>query len=338
MSAIQQLGHITLEQAVHDLGSVNPDLAGIYSPQYEDKEVQRYIHKQFLDDAAHYASNYQNNDYWLHLMQGLAQQLPWQADSELEVLDIGSGAGNTLFALFQSYPQSHIIASDLSVPLLNILKQHYQQHHSQHHCTALQLNAEAFIFAPEQFDLIVGGAILHHLYHPEKTLAQSYKALKPEGYAAFFEPFEMGYQTLSLILRQLWEMNKQSHFGKIERPIIQLFKRLYKELSLRSNQDKSARIFQKMDDKWLFSRPYFEEIGKDLGFESVHCYSLHSTETIFADQINTWLRLQFGKDLSHLPRWARQHIQMMDKHYSASVRAELFTEGGVLFKKAANKL
>ena len=334
MKAMRQLGKIQLQQDIHDLGEINPHFAGIYSPHYDDQEIQRYIHKQFLQDADQYAANYQNLEYWQYLMQGLAQQLPWTKQQNIQVLDIGSGSGNTLFALFKHYPNSQIIASDLSIPLLKILKQHYQQHYSQHHCHALQLNAEAFIFAPAQFDLIIGGAILHHLFHPEKTLEQAHYALKPGGYATFFEPFEAGYQTLSLILRQLWEMNKQHHFGKIERPVIQLFKRLYKELSLRSQPDKSAKIFQKMDDKWLFSQQYFTEIAQQIGFKTVHCYPLHSTETTFQDQINTWLQLQLQQDLNHLPNWAKQHIKSMDKHYSKWIRQDLFTEGGVLLQKA----
>ncbi len=32
----------------------------------------------------------------------------------------------------------------------------------------MQLNAEELVFEDAQFDLDVGSAILHHLFHPEK--------------------------------------------------------------------------------------------------------------------------------------------------------------------------
>lgn len=45
-------------------------------------------------------------------------------------------------------------------------------------------------FRPDSFDMVVGGAILHHPLDGTKALAAAYRALKPGGVALFLEPFE----------------------------------------------------------------------------------------------------------------------------------------------------
>ena len=46
--------------------------------------------------------------------------------------------------------------------------------------------------SPGVADLAVGAAILHHILDPAKVLASCHRALKPGGWAIFFEPFEAG--------------------------------------------------------------------------------------------------------------------------------------------------
>src|SRR5208337_3692469 len=119
------------------------------------------------------------------------------------ILDLGSGGGNTVFALHELYPKARMIASDLSVPLLRILKANLERHHEAMSCSIVQMNAEEIVFRDDQMDLVVGGSILHHLFTPEKTLRECYRVLKPGGSAVFFEPFELGNQILALIFKQL---------------------------------------------------------------------------------------------------------------------------------------
>lgn len=73
----------------------------------------------------------------------------------------------------------------------------------------MQLNAEELIFESGEIDLVVGGAILHHLFDPSKTLKEAYKVLKPGGYAIFYEPFEAGNQIVKLIFERILERNEQ---------------------------------------------------------------------------------------------------------------------------------
>lgn len=320
---------------LQDLGNIRSEWAGILSPMYNDEIVHKYIHSQFLEEAEHYIERYQSLDYWTGLLR-LAQEHMVGKGPE-KILDIGSGAGNTIFGLFELYPTASIIASDLSLPLLKGLKDFYLQKYANRSCIIMQLNAEELIFQEHQFDLVVGGAILHHLLSPEKTLAQSAKVLKAGGHAVFFEPFEIGNQLIALILKHLLQVNSSlSRFDRKRRmapKIVRFFERLCKDFEVRKGIDKSGEIFQRIDDKWLFTRSYFEDQAQATGFQRVHVYPLHGTVNQFSSQIQTYLRLGLQTDYKALPEWAREYISKMDQHFTPEVRRELLIEGCVIFDK-----
>ncbi len=320
---------------LHDLGEFNDEWQGILSPLYDDGLTEKYIHAQFLNEASAYVENYQNLEYWRFLLKQAQAHLSFDSAHELKILDIGSGGGNTLFPLFELYPDAAFVASDLSVPLLKLLKQHYEQSYSRYSCEIVQLNAEELIFEENQFDLIVGAAILHHLFVPEKTLEQCFKILKPGGYALFFEPFELGNQIIVLILKQLLEKNK--HFWltgrRLPLKVVRLFKTLCRGFELRKGTDKTGEKLRKLDDKWFFTKSYFEDTGVSAGFSEIRIYPLHDTATIFSDQIKTYLRTGLQTNESLLPPWAEKHLAEMDEHFSPELRRELFTEAGILLRK-----
>ena len=193
--------------ALHDLAQLDVGCAGILSPLYEDNLVKEYIHEAFLEKADHYVDVYQRVPHWVHLLKIASRHLALDSLSSPLVLDLGSGGGNTVFALHELYPHARVIASDLSIPLLRILKANTDRHRDTLKCSVIQMNAEQILFRDNQMDLVVGGSILHHLFDPGKTLSECRRVLKPGGSAVFFEPFELGYQVLSLILKQLIRIN-----------------------------------------------------------------------------------------------------------------------------------
>jgi ubiquinone/menaquinone biosynthesis C-methylase UbiE len=71
-------------------------------------------------------------------------QLP--VDGPLTILDLGSGAGNTVFPLLDLYPNATLIASDLSIPLLRALRRKQVAEYGQRDCRVMQLNAEELVF------------------------------------------------------------------------------------------------------------------------------------------------------------------------------------------------
>lgn len=329
-----EIDGLTTTVELHDLGKIRQEWAGILSPLYGDDTVERYIHEQFLGEASHYVENYQSVAYWTSLLRNTQPSLPSKAPEK--ILDIGSGAGNTIFGLLELYPEASIVASDLSIPLLQMLKQHYDSvYGDSRNCAVVQLNAEDIVFEPDQFDLVVGGAILHHLFTPELTLVQCHKVLKPGGCAVFFEPFEIGYKILALALRQIVQINEYipSDYVRLPVKLVEFFTGMANEFDVRTGSDKSNEAYQHIDDKWLFTRAYFEKVCHSIGFRELILYPIHSVERQFSNQLNTFLHIGCQTDFSTLPPWVRDYVTMLDQQFSPEVRQEMIIEGCVILKK-----
>lgn len=101
------------------------------------------------------------------------------------------------------YPNSIVIASDLSIELLYLLKKNAFKLDIDNNLVLLQLNAEELNFEDNSFDLIMGSGVLHHLFAPEKTLKQCLKILKTGRHAIFYEPFENGNSIMGCIYRNI---------------------------------------------------------------------------------------------------------------------------------------
>jgi ubiquinone/menaquinone biosynthesis C-methylase UbiE len=316
-----------------DLGKVDPAWAGILSPVYEEKTIRKYVHEQFLEHADRYIDKYRSNEYAKWFLSLAQKHFSFdQTDHPLAILDLGSGAGNTFFPLLELYPTAYVIASDLSLPLLKALKQHQVQYYPDYSCSVIQLNAEDIIFECNQFDLVVGQAILHHLFSPEITIRESYRVLKSQGVALFFEPFEIGNQIIALTVKHLLTLNEY-YQEKIPGKIINFFKNLCWDFQLRKNTDKKNPIFQQIDDKWLFTKSYIERISKDAGFSDTIIYPLHPSLTFITDQIKTYLLLGLELEDTTLPQWARDHLHEIEEQFSPELRDELMTEGSIVLKK-----
>lgn len=349
-----QIGPFKFEKQLFDLGQYRDEWSGILSPLYDEEFVNKYIHAQFLEDAKTYIERYSDTDYWKYLLKMAQSHFSLPKSGRIKILDIGSGSGNTVFPLMELYPDSKMVASDLSIPLLKSLKDHYEQFYPSYPCFIIQLNAEELIFEEGSIDLVVGGAILHHLIDPRKTIAQCHRVLSPEGVAVFFEPFEAGNLVMSLILKQVLEINAglssypKSRYNSVasevktrtaERqpisPKITKFLGFYcNELDVRKGfNSKTDPVFEKMDDKWLFSKSFFEKIGEETGFRDTSVFSIHDTTHPFSGQMKTILRLGLGLEESALPGWVWSYLQEKDQHFSEELRGELLLEGCVIFTK-----
>lgn len=154
-----------------DLGDSNPALRGIFSPLYDQETVDHYVHALFQKNAQDYAERFTDTAYFLRLLSDAFSRIERRAEKrgDFRILDIGSGAGNTIFPLFTLCPDALVIASDLSLDLLVLLKEALAK--TERSCALLQLNVEELDFLPGSFDLVVGSAVLHHLFAPEKMFA-----------------------------------------------------------------------------------------------------------------------------------------------------------------------
>jgi len=320
-----------------DLGSVlGSRFTGILSPVYDDKTIRNYITSQFREHAESYAKAYTNIDYWNSLItiaiscSGLNEK----RDDNLMILDIGSGAGNTILPLITLFPNSDIIASDLSVDLLALLKEYIDKHlHFEHNKLLLfQLNAEELDFKPSTFDIVVGGSILHHLLSPEKAISGVHDVLKPGGCAIFFEPFEAGNVILELAYSEIIS-SFPGYSHSLPNETRAFLKAMIEDYRVRKGRDKSLEVYKQLDDKWLFTKSYFNELYERYNFSKMVIYPIHDTKQQFEYQTITNLRLGLGKGINALPEGAWNIIRKYDRVFSEDLKQELIIEACVIFVK-----
>lgn len=319
-----------------DLGDLgNERLRGIYSPNYDQRLVRRYVHAQFLEEAESYVKKYQNISYFHGLISDALEHVQLPRGRQMSILDIGSGAGNSIMPLLELFPGSLIIASDLSVELLSSLKQTLKHGQQEHACALLQLNAEELDFQPESFDIVLGAAILHHLFAPERAIEGCARILKKGGYAIFFEPFESG----NMILRMAYDdILRDPRSAKLTPQISRSLDAMIRGFDKRKGRDKSAPFYRDQDDKWLFTRSYFRDVGTRFDFAQCIIYPLHGTLHQFEKQTKVNLRLMLGRSNAAMPEWAWEVIRRYDNVFSDDVKEELLIEGCVIFQKGRSSL
>ena len=315
-----------------DLGDTNPALRGIFSPLYDQETVAHYVHALFQENAQGYAERYTDTAYFLRLLSDAFTRIERREEKRggLQILDIGSGAGNTIFPLLTLCPDALVIASDLSLDLLVLLKKALAETERAGSCALLQLNAEELDFLPESFDLVVGSAVLHHLFAPEKVFAGCARLLKPGGCAIFFEPFEAGNAVLCLIYRAILDDPKST---SLPTEVVACLRSQINECKVRQGRDKTLPVFQEYEDKWLFTQRYIGDMAHQYGFTSVEMYPIHACEQPFTRQTEVILRLAIEREPDALAPWAWEIIQTYDQHFSADLKSDLLIEGGIILKK-----
>ena len=131
-------------------------------------------------------------------------------------------------------------------------------------CRVTCVDAAEANYLPGVADLAVGAAILHHILEPAKVLASCHRALKPGGWAIFFEPFEAG----NTIVRMSYEhILARASASETQTDAMRLLQRMVADYTVRQ-RPKSDPVFLGLDDKWMFTRTYFERIRKEQGWAS----------------------------------------------------------------------
>jgi ubiquinone/menaquinone biosynthesis C-methylase UbiE len=330
--ACQKVCQKLYKYKLFDLGEITGDsrMRGICSPVYDESVVSKYVHAEFLEGASTYYEKYQNVAHFRALLSTALQRISVRSTRGLRILDLGSGAGNTVIPLLELCPDSFVIASDLSKELLAMLKRAVSERGLVRSCALLQLNAEELDFQPSSFDLVVGASILHHLLSPDRTIEGCARVLKKGGHAIFFEPFEIGIMILRLVYNAILD-DPRSRALPVD--VTNFLRGMIRDWDVRKGRDKSSPLYLQVDDKWLFTRKYFQELAERYGFSRCTIYPLHPTERQFENHALNDLRLVTGRGREALPEWALRMIQQCDLCFSDEVRSDLLISGCIILEK-----
>lgn len=320
------------EREVYELGTCRgPDFDGIYSPQYDGVQVDKYLHDQFREGAENHATRYNGFKQYETLLArelGLIGITPETA-GEITALDVGSGAGNTVVPLLRLFPEMRLIASELSPEMLVQLKRALVELGLSGRCALLQLNAEELAFKPSSFDLIVGGGILHHLFSPHVTIKQCWEILKPGGTAIFFEPMRTG----NMMLQLLFETILEKHYDELSAECRGYLYELVVNLDNQRVPDKHNSIFKVLDDKWMFSQWQLKKWADDAGFSQCTINPMHDRPNMLVRQTKQIIENYGGMPVKTLPNEARKLIEDTERSLPAAFKNALLVEACVILRK-----
>jgi ubiquinone/menaquinone biosynthesis C-methylase UbiE len=316
-----------------DLGAETPIFEGIYSPRSFHGAVRVGVTAQFLENAELYHRSYFDTGYWSFLL-GNALAAAGNPEAPARIIDIGSGSGNSVLPLADRFPNAEIVATDISPQLLAILRDFLRKRSEGYQRFGLVcVDAMAAHYRPEVANLAVGAAILHHILEPKLVLDSCFRALAPGGWAVFFEPFEAGNTLLKFTYRRILAAASSTERAT---PGFALMERMLEDYRKRERPG-SDPIYGELDDKWMFTRTYFERIRAAQGWSELITYALNVSPTGLRDQATVHLRLGAGLTAAALPAWAWSVIDEADSSISDDLRREMGQEGAVLLRKPPHR-
>ena len=311
---------------------VDPAFEGIWTPLPDVDGVKVGVTDQFLAGADTFHRKYTQLDYYRGLLARAAARAGVSPDVGA-VFDIGSGSGNSVIPALEMFPRAHVVATDISENLLRILRDQVRaETRFDGRLSLVCMDATRPYLKPGTFDLVIGAAILHHLIDPLAAVRSACDALRPGGKAVFFEPFENGNAILRLAYTEVLEA---AGAGGRELPedVADLLRRLVNDYRVRTGTDKSAPLFREIDDKWLFTRSFFEDAAASLGAGALAIYPLHETAAPFTSQTVVNLKLGLGAEAGRMPRWAWDVVSKYDTAFSPELKRDLLIEGCVILTK-----
>lgn len=117
------------------------------------------------------------------------------------------------------------------------------------------MDANELTFKDEEFDVVYGGAILHHL-DIEKTLNHVYRVLKPGGYILFLEPLNMN-------------------------PIYKIYRRMNPKERTPDEHALVGSDFKLIKKKFTFQHKFFDFVSVVFGFISLKIFGDKKQNNIF---------------------------------------------------------
>jgi len=315
-----------------DMGRANPKFQNIYQPEPEIGAAKIGITEQFLSNSQIYHQKYAHSEHMVELFKRSFEAVGFSPKSNPNILDLGAGSGkNSLLPMLTIFDNARFVATDLSPDLLEILRRYVDQEGLSDRVACVCTDAMNSLFTANSFDVVAGVAILHHLMDPALAIRAAYSALKEGGIAVFYDPFE-GFGLLGLSFKMILDRAAREHL-KLDDVVADFLRAIIIDFDARRGTDKTADRFKYMDDKWLFTRNYFEDVLRSTGFESVKVLARTNHATCFRDLVTDLLRLGLELTPNALPDWAWETIDLLDCSFSPEMKEDLVMEGAIIFKK-----
>jgi len=312
-----------------DMGAISPELARIVCRRKDLGRERIGVSHQFLEDAETYHRKYFKPHYFKSLIEqalcraGFAEQRP-------RILDLGAGSGNSVIAALELLDPRLVVAVDISPQLLAILRDYLDRWEGlRADCALVCMDACENAYQPNRFDLALGAAFLHHMPDPQRALSAIHTALRPGGHAIFFEPFENGHAVLSLAYQEI--MGRVGRLRPMDKSVCKTLCRIIRQIE--TVRDATPEVRNSLDDKWVFTRGWLEELRQTAGFQRLTVYPIQVADDPFSHQTRSLLRVALGATPDALPRWAWDILRRYDTAFSEHLKRELLTEGAIILTK-----
>jgi SAM-dependent methyltransferase len=305
--------------------------APIWAAESYDPDHLVGISERFLSKADVYTETYTHSENILDLLQR-AIRLQRIALSDIEVvLDFGSGPGtNTVFPLHIIKPSLRIVATDISLPLLATLSRLLDEHPQRDRVDVVAWDCTSGGVKAGAFDLVTGASLLHHLIDPRCALRTACKALRPGGYAIFFDPFDGAG-----IILGLYQLLLSSNLARNERlsdATVQALEMLSADYEARF-RGSAPEDFVDLEDKWIFSPEWMVREGLEAGFSSVVVRGNQDHAGMYGEYVKTQLRMAGGPAAAELPEWAHAAMAGFDRSLTRDARRRMMLEATIVMRK-----
>jgi len=141
------------------------------------------------------------------------QALAMCKKKSLHILDDGCGSGELTRAIFKKTTHATLIGCDIDTAAL----QDFKQHLAGEAIRIKKCDVQRLPFADASFDLVFMFDVLEHVSHPEKTLAEINRVLRPQGIFHLVVPCEGDLMTIDGWIKKLFRKNlKEKPIGHIQ--------------------------------------------------------------------------------------------------------------------------
>ncbi|EUC14706.1 class I SAM-dependent methyltransferase [Paraburkholderia hospita] len=284
----------------------------VYAPEAELGRPKVGVSEILLSRAEEYFSRFEQFSHIYSILKNAIDKF----DTPLSGLavDLGSGFGNTVIPLLSAHPDLRVLATDISPDLLAICRREALKRGLADRCAVVAFNAERDYLKQGIADAVFGCAILHHMVDPMAHVRTAVNLLKPGGRAVFLVPFEAGNAILRIAYTSIHEeAQRRGEDGAA----LQFLRGIARDVEVRTHRFDPAPDFKwhQMDDKWMFTRSFFERAIGEAGASEVKIEPIQAPEDLFTRQTRVVLESYGNIPSTDLPDWAWKIVLRFDEEF-----------------------